>query len=103
MSTISLAAHIFQELLLSLVFKYIFFFFFQSPHTGVPQSHHCTFKAIITSFQNACPRALPKHILERAFPHVSRMYFCPCESGFGALDQISDKNPVTFILFPPIL
>lgn len=71
MSTISLATHIFQDLLFSLLFKCIFFF--QNPHTGVPQSHHYPFKAIITSFQNAS-------VLEHSQSTSWRVHFLTCHT-----------------------
>lgn len=71
MSTISLATHIFQDLLFSLLFKCIFFF--QNPHTGVPQSHHYPFKAFITSFQNAS-------VLEHSQSTSWRVHFLTCHT-----------------------
>lgn len=56
------------------------------------------FKAIITSFQNASALEHSQGTSWTVHFLTCHTSFCPCGNGFQALNQISDRKQVTFIL-----
>lgn len=98
-STISPAARIFQELLFFGVFQ-IYLFFPEPIHRSSTISS-LPFKAIITSFQNASVLEHSQGTSQRVHFLTSHTSFCPCGNGLQALNYISDRKQVTFILLPP--